>query len=599
MQPIFPIESLTVPVDVQSTQTVSGFPTPSTGFALPTGIEWVQPQVLAADVRAIAETQTLGNIGAAAYTLGEQAWYRRTAEPHGLLTLTTAQASGFAGAEHLYFASKIKKHLATRAYYGHKSYTVQRILIHKQPLTTWRFNLFDESVQNAWNAAGGYASMMDVTGFNLMELTLNGQQEGPVNEPYEMTWHPLFTEAPAVLGTQTLATLGPSPQKWLRMGHLETVVDGNTVNVTGQINAILTDPDQRARARQFAVPQDWTTQKRDFDTAVLRQAAIPALNCVPLPSFEVNVPGSIFENGYRKGFEAVGDLALMAWQPVEDDDSSVWILNRIRLPQPINLPRLTLETMGMPAWMQGDILFETQSSTAPIASLNPNKTIGMPCFVGGVSEQFTGWDGGGIAGLGSYQSRYTKSGNYVEFTNERDQSTHAFNGVFPGENYRATVPQAEVTAAIASGQIVARTPSALGDFACIGLTSEQAAANAPTVLYWAGGEVAKMFEIGTQDVAVVGQYTVQSVRVTETGQFQTVYKDGTGSEGLGAQIEDQLEQVTTWANDFYCDPAKYVQVGVYEWRDSNNNVLHSQPLFAHGDLVDSFSVTIQFNAWDG
>mgnify|MGYP003349381884 CR=1 FL=1 len=120
MQPIFPIESLTVPVDVQSTQTVPGFPTPSEGFALATGFAWVTPTALAPDVRSILETQTLDNIGVAAYTAGEQAWFRRTGDPNGTMALTTAQVQGYP-VEYLYFASKIKKHLATRAYWQHSS----------------------------------------------------------------------------------------------------------------------------------------------------------------------------------------------------------------------------------------------------------------------------------------------------------------------------------------------------------------------------------------------------------------------------------------------------------------------------------------------
>ena len=393
MQPILPIESLVVPVSAQSTQTVPGFPAPLQSFPMPVGAAKVLPQVLADDVRMIAETQSLSAIGVGSYLKGSQDWFNRTGEGDCLFQISPFSIKQ-KGVDYIYFASKIKKNIAAYAYHGHKSYTVSRSLSCKEPLSAWRFNLFDPQTASQWNAVGGYASSMNQTGMDLMDQSLSGAQEAPSgNLPQEFTWHPIFTQAPSVIGTQTFATLGASSQKWLRLGHVETVVSGNTVDVTAQIEALLPDQEQQARARQFAMPLDWTTQKRDFDTSVLRQSAIPALNCVPLPSFELNVPGLIFENGYRNGFDAVGDFALMAWKPVDGDDSSIWVLNRIRIPIGINLPHLTFQSLNMPAWMDQDFLYPSVTSD-PIASLNPGKTIGMAATTGLVSQAFSGWQGG-------------------------------------------------------------------------------------------------------------------------------------------------------------------------------------------------------------
>lgn len=609
---LLPIESLPVPIKTGEvmglgTAELPAFPPtwrlgtePYPGFPLPIGSKALFQPVLSQAARPVAvnEYPTLTTAG---YTAGVQAWFAATGEPLGALWLNSGQLSAFQGGEYWYFASKIKRNAVANAYFRHQSYSVQRVFSHANPRNVWSPNLFDQSVQDAWNDAGGFFSFGASAMFPLLTQTPCGMEDTGISQTF--TWHPIFaTEGPSVLGSAVFATLGPSQQQWLRLEQLEDPVNGNSVNVTQQIQALFPGTDQisalqRTYARRFAEPQNWETQKRDFTTATERQGEIPALNCVPLPSFRVNVDGLV--TNYRQAFETHGDFVCMAWKPCEDDESSVWVLNRMRWPRPVMLPDLRPQDVGLPDWFQGDVVWPTSASTAPTVALTADKLIGSGTFNIGspTTEKFNVWDPWSV--FLSYQSVYAKESNVAEVHRERQLNFRSVGGLqINSIPVGQLVPQTAVDAAIASDQFLALGVSALGDFACIGFSAEEAMRNTPPVIWFYGG-LAKEFTEPDEVMTCDWQY--QCAKIKETGIYVPVKAlVGDTFRSLDDEVltELQANTICDWANAFYNDPNKYLRVGTYYWRDGDGNFIHEQPIYGHTDLVSDFTVTVQFNKWE-
>lgn len=602
MIPLLPIEALCVPIQTGQVMGIYTSPIPAVsmqsaalsafpeiwklgsaqydGWPLPVGIKSVAPQVLEQRVRALTSSPPVALTYAANYTAGPEAWYRRTGDYWGIYK--DASTSDIAGipVRYLYFASKMKRHVVSRAYHGHRSYTVSRVFTGAQPRDYWRLNLFDSSTQSAANAAGGWFSYALSTASTpaLVSTKAPGEDGGAT---YTLTTHPLMTAGPTVLGTQTIATLGASPQDWLRMSQLEVVVNGNTVDVTGQINALFPgsgglEQAQRAYAQKFAVPLDWPNQKRDFDTAVHRQGEIPALNCVPIPSFETNVPGLVFDGQLRDAFQQHGDFVCMAWKPHETDESSVWVLNRIRIPAPIPMPSLTPQSMGLPSWFQGAKLWPSAGSTAPIISNDPGQLLGM-APQGSKGTLINGWNPL-FNTTASFAPAYRTNTNVTQFGHSQ-QIRALLGGPDRFEPFGATEPP------LASACKIEEWP-------CIGFSVADAMARTPADLLFVG-QLDKIATEGTHG------WTVRVLKMENSGVYETHSTSVSGTNPTtNAEIQAELDAntIAAWANGFYLNAAKFGVVGNYYWRDSAGNFIHEQPIYGHKDLVQDLTITIQFNS---
>lgn len=601
MIPLLPIEALCVPIQTGQIMGIYTSPIPAVsmqsaalsafpeiwklgsaqydGWPLPVGIKSVAPQVLEQRVRDLTSSPPSALTYAADYTAGADAWYRRTGDAWGVYKATSSADITGIPVRYLYFASKMKRHVVSRAYYGHRSYTVSRVFTGAQTRDYWRLNLFDTATQTAANAAGGW--------FNYAASTASTSALVDSRPPcedsgvsYTLTTHPIFTAGPTVLGTQAMATLGASPHDWLRMSQLEVPVDGSTVDVTAQINALFPgsgglEQAQRAYAQKFAVPLDWEAQKRDFTVAVERQGEIPALNCVPIPSFETNVSGIVFDSQFRDAFEQHGDFVCMAWKPHETDDSSVWVLNRIRIPSPVPMPPLTPQAMGLPSWFQGARFWVDNAATAPTIALDAGHLVGMTLSPskGPYRENWNPLSGEVV----SYAPAYRTNENVTAFSHA--QQIRALSG---GDDRFQPFAATETPALNACK---------LEEWPCVGFSAEEAMAKTPANLLF-GDTLYKYATIGAS------AWSVQVLKMQGSGQYETYSTQVSGtSASQNAEVEAELasDPIAQWANSFYLNPAKYGSVGKYYWKDSLGNFIHEQTIYGHKDLVSDFTVTITFN----
>jgi len=618
MTPVLPIEALTVPmrtgqvmglwtspIEAVSRQIASlpAFPElyklgsqPYDGHPLPVGLKLVHGPILDPTTLNILSQQQSGltNIAVAGMPGGGFAWFRRTGDCTG-----TKRWQDTPGGEkrdfdpYIYFSSKIKRHNLSEAYWLNRSYKVKRLFVPAQTPEVWRINIFDEATQTAANAAGGLSA------YSVTEAGLEAYEQTPypgqddTGEEYTLTWKPLFTE-----GVSAWGTLEPGNQPWLKLQQIEIPVNGNSVIASQQIETLFpisaatpdVDEAKRAYARRFAYPLDWDTQQREFDTAVGRQGEIPALNCVPIPSFETNVGGLIPPADFRAAFEQFGDYCAMAWRPVDNDESSVWVLNRIRVPLIIELPPLTPQVVGLADWFQGETLYESATSTTPIFALNAQRTVGDTYLFSTKEENFV-MPFGGIGTDRSYVKTYALNSNVGTYSRTKQFQTSYGNS----ESYLRSEPftQAQVDAAIENPSLLGGA-SALGSFPCIGFSKAAAMAATPALIrfqnsFW---KVA-----GDPPQGTLGNWTVIVAKVAETGLYTTVSKtaDST-SPDLKAQIQAQLDAntIADWANNFYQNQAKYQVIGTYKWTLPDGRVLHEQDIWGHTDLVASFTVELEF-----
>lgn len=617
---MLPIEALTVPVATgqvmglytssvpavsRQIAAIPGFPevyklgtAQYDGRPLPIGVATIKGPVLDPVTLGIYTQQTNAFTKVADMPGGGFAWFRRTGDPVGTRydPLNDPDVKTYER-HYLYFASKIKRQHLVQAYWQHKQYTVTRLYVPATPEDVYRLDLFDPDTQTASNAAGGpNAYSLTTAGFD--DYTLTPYPTGDNNDSHTLSWQPIFTQSISAWGTQ-----GARSESWLRMEQIEIPSTGFTGDVTAQINTLFpitsftpeVDEAKRQWARRFAYPQDWPSQQRDFDTAIKRQGEIPALNCVPIPSFELNVGGLIPEADFRSGFTQFGDFCAMAWKPHETDDSSVWVLNRIRIPMPVQYPKIKPQDVGLAEWFQGEQYFSTDTSTQAIAVIDPSKTVGMGIITSKATGNLQAWSSGGVGAGLSYTQGHAKIRNVQLISREKQIATNArlWSNSFDGTR-TAGYPLAEVEAAIAAGQFVVFGEYArFGECPCIGLTKAQAMANTPANIILNGSF---MKDAGTPPVPSQGIWSLQVVKVLETGQYkQTIYQVS-GETSLQIQMETQFDAGTieTWANEFFGNPNKFIIVGEYRWQAADGTILLKQDIWGHSDLTAAFYVDVNF-----
>jgi len=596
MTPLLPLEALTVAVRTGEVMghvsaAVPAFPptyrlgsAQYDGWPLPIGASAVVYPVLSQDVRnrAAGAPYVLDCVGA-----DPQQWFAASGDPLGTIAVSSAAVPAINGGEYLYFSSKVKRRVVSDAYWGSYQYIVTRTFTNAQSRNVWVPNLFDEPTQTAWNDAGGYSSEI----IPLLAQEPIGCED--IGTTAAFSAFPAFTDQYSLLGTAVLGTLDADPRKWLRLGQLEIPTDGNSVIVSAQIETLFpgTEPIavlQRQCAKRFADPLDWERQQRDFNTAVSRQGDIPALNCVPLPSFRLQTDGVVQD--YRQGFQTHGDFTMMAWTPCADDESSVWVLNRIRLPRPVMLPNIKPSTVGLSERFTNDEQWASMTAPAPGIVANPDKLIGESAWpilpetgqIGAWFPFLTSLVGG------SYPSIFATSENVGELTRFK-LTTFRSTGGFAQNQYGTgnEVPQDVFDAATASNQFVAIPAQMLGDFPCIGFSVEEAMRNAPAVITLQGffseeidGEIQRF------------SWKYQCAKVA--GAYQHVKAECFGNPDALEELEQQT--ITSWANAFYNDPSKFDVRGVYEWRRAQDlTVWLSQPIYGHIDLVNDFTVSVDFS----
>jgi hypothetical protein len=612
---MLPIEALTVPVATgqvmglytsavpavsRQIAAIPGFPevyklgtAQYDGRPLPIGMATIKGPVLDPVTLGIYTQQTTAFTKVADMPGGGFAWFRRTGDPIGTRTNQLEEFVETYERDYLYFASKIKRQHLAQAYWQHKQYTVTRSYVPAMAADVYRLDFFDADTQTASNAAGGpTAYSLTAGGFD--DYTLTPYPTGDNNDNHTLSWQPIFTQSVSAWGTQ-----GARGEAWLRMEQIQIPSTGFAGDATAQINTLFpitsftpeVDEAKRQWARRFAYPQDWPSQQRDFDTAVKRQGEIPALNCVPIPSFELNVGGLIPEADFRSGFTQFGDFCAMAWKPHETDDSSVWVLNRIRIPTPVQYPKIKPQDVGLSEWFQGERFFQSDISTQAVVAIDSNKTIGMGIIPGKTTGALQAWPNGGTAGTSpSYVQAHAKLKNVGQILREKQVRT---NGGASGVR-TVGYPSAEVDAAVAAGQFLQFGEAApFGQVPCIGLTKGEAMANTPANVI-VGGSFVK--EAGAPPTLSQGIWLVQAVKVLETGIYTQTRYQISGPNDLQVQMQTELDQATVaaWANEFFGNPNKFIVVGEYRWQAADGTILLKQDIWGHADLTAAFNVVANF-----
>lgn len=557
------------------------------GWPLPIGEGFVQTNLLDNKSLKLLESQTLYKTYVAAIDGFD--WFKRTGDSIGFIGNPSDNLGIFH--KYLYFASKIKRNNLSKAYWGSNQYVISRTLIPSVNLETYRLDLFNENIQTQSNNSGGFSKFAQTSeGFDALENTLYPGQDSITNT-YTLAWNVLFSESVSALGSETWGTLSASPQTWNKLNNLEIATQTNSVIVSAQIEALFPittqtpdlDEAKRAYARKFAYPLEWSNQKRTFDESVLRQGEIPALNCIPIPSFETNVGGLIPKGDFRTAFREFGDFCAMAWTPCADDESSVWVLNRIRVPDMIPLPQLKANVVGLPDWFQGELLFLDELSTKPIVALNSNRTIGhRHIFDKKETGQLNGWNW--YPFNTSYEQMYAKTANIGEFVESKQTVTNTkYFKYIQNKNILRTEPYSlsEIE------NLVLYDFCNLGSFPCIGFSKQNAMDQTPANMKF---ENVLFREEGDPPEIKRQSWNIQLVKVKETNRYMTLSSFGSSND-----IIESLEAIEDWANDFYQNEDNYIPVGTYKWQDSDGNTLLEQEIWGNKKLISGFNITIDFS----
>jgi hypothetical protein len=518
---------------------------------------------------------------------------------------TIEVGSSYAMGLYCYFPLKIPRHLAYRLGVKSSGYRVERTIGYVNDADVHSFNFFQQEICQKAEA--------DTLNFYDLSPAFVGLEEDPTQtEATTFNWVPEFVES---AGNENCndTTTKTDLQPWRRLLQPEIVQDGNFgLDVIAKIEELFPYPEdatpeetelvdkQRAYAKRFALPLDWEKQKRFFDDAALRQGDIPTWGLVRIPSFELNRTYAVRKDKVRQDALAnFGDFTWLGWEEIPGNQRDINLLCRLRWPKMIRVPKWTTTDMGFPEYFKKASIIPPGGGEESISD-DIAQNLGGVQYIGGLGGSFSdsyvwaGFFGNDVTPAAARYYAGTEFKNarfWVPYWQPNITAVNRNSGKLPNEYWEESEIPTEITTDF----------DRIENYGVIAFSAEEAALLGPPTL-----GIQSIFHFmkdfpGYDPAPRPISWTAQIFKVpdrqTEAGvqSFKYVLGKTHASDTMnGTDITPAMQAFADWATAFFCDPAKYVKIGVYKITDpeSPSEPVLSVDLYGHQDLYTSFDVEV-------